>query len=125
MWPEAEGGHDDTVDVEIYESWLDLEADIDGGVEGGLDEAGSEASTVEPMFRPDECYDDHQHGHDHDHNHDHGHDYDHDHSHGTRQEIEQAALEKEVGVSTPAQRLDEHTPFAPRRAVRSLACVVL
>mmetsp|Transcript_70052 Transcript_70052/g.196033 ORF Transcript_70052/g.196033 Transcript_70052/m.196033 type:complete len:239 (-) Transcript_70052:21-737(-) len=56
------------------------------------------------MFRPDECYDDHQHGHDHDHNHDHGHDNDHDHSHGTRQEIEQAALEKE-GDERPGQRV--------------------
>ena len=83
IWEDYDGGHDDTIDVEIYQHWL-MPAPLAEGSE-----------TTHPV-----------HSETHHHHHHHGHDDDHDHVHEVRAAVEQTAVDRE-GTPLPAQHLAE------------------
>lgn len=99
LWPGYEGSPCDTVDVEIYQSWL---ANDDGAPQAD-DHAMAGADCG-----PSAISHSHSHGHEHHghHGHRHGGDNGDDHVHLTRQETEQTAVDLE-GSESAGQRLAE------------------
>ena len=93
VWPDYEGSASDTVEVEVYQSWLD---------------PGEGAHHVNPKL-PQPIHrqqGDHPHAHSHDHHHHHHHHHDHHdgHEHLSREEAEQEAVALE-GEERPGERL--------------------
>lgn len=73
-----------TIDVEIYENWLD-----DGHAGENKEWERDPSNSLQDSHSPTESH----HSHDHDHDH---HDHDHDHEHLPRAELEQRAIDLEV-----------------------------
>lgn len=102
IWPENPAGANvnTTVDVEIYQHWLQP---FDPFVASAAAAAASAAVTASSRSAGSHDHD----GHDHDHDHDsgaHSHSADHGHTHEARIEVEQNAVDKE-GPPHPEQQL--------------------
>ena len=105
LWPEYQSSSKDTIDVEIYQHWLQTPSEA---------QTGAAAAAARSEHSHDHSHD-HDHG-DHSHSHGGGHSHDHgtsegiidhgDHQHLPRMEIEQNAVDKEGEPSVP-QRFAE------------------
>jgi len=88
LWPEYEGAEDDSIEVEVYEQWLEPATEAELARFNDARGGGVETLQRNPKRAR---VDDHAHGHDHDHGHDHG----HDHVHEERARVEQRAVDEE------------------------------
>lgn len=111
VWPEYDGSAEDTVSVEVYQGWLEAveEATADGVSDVSEEKspfpvAGSPRTPKRRLLRNTAktlAQDLHDSGHsDHTHGHDHG------HEHLAREDVEQAAVDKEGG-ECPGERISE------------------
>jgi len=99
------GGNPDSIDVEIYESWLQVAplapepatVSVVGAIATSACAAGSSVDTCTPEHGHAHTHDHaHSHGHIHTDAHYHGHTHDHGHTHEERHVVEQDACDREV-----------------------------
>eukprot|EP00051_Salpingoeca_urceolata_P029597 m.7020 g.7020 ORF g.7020 m.7020 type:complete len:513 (+) comp2790_c0_seq1:54-1592(+) len=92
VWRDYEGPASDTVEVQVFQSWLQGTSEAD--LAAAQHEAQSAAAAAGASNGTD-SHVNHSHSHGHDRSRDHSHGHDEEHNHGTRAEIEAAAVDKE------------------------------